>query len=507
MSDKYRRRFTGFIAFVLMVLLLAGCDKPLQKAKYKAIKTVVGLAGADLSPNPALLASFDPERDEKAKEELGYTIGTQAYLYGVAGLRLENFRYGMSRLFKLAGTINPDRVSDVGEDGMTYNEYAYLKKLPNANMRFGASPNHDTLYGGIFFKLDKEPLVITVPEIKDRYSNLQITNAFFSNDGYINAKGTCSPCLYLLAGPDWKGSVPDAMTVVRTNTNEGYLAIRILIDGPEEYARVNEIQSRFDARPLANYLNPENKISLEPFLEPDDSGDLSVYRRIVEIALRNPTLKEMDNAAWSSFQYIGMFPDRPFDPEQIDPAIKRGMKRAIDTVHDIVAWKVKSRGYKSKTNWRVDLLGGDYGQNYLRRTESVVQGLFLHDPKEALYFLSYHDEKGELLTGENKYRLHFNADQLPPVHEFWSITLYDKSYNIVENPIQRFAIGDRTKGLHYNEDGSLTIYLQSDKADAGASNWLPTPAGDNFRLTFRMYKPKDVMFDPKTLEHYLPPIT
>jgi hypothetical protein len=504
MWRKNHTKILGFAA--LTVLFFLGCDNPVQEIKYKAISTVVKLADADLSPNPAMQTSFDPERDEKAREELGYIIGSQAYLYGISGLRLENFRYGMRQLFKLAGRMNPDRINDVGEDGLIYNEYGYLKKLPNANMRFGASPNQDTLYGGIFYKVDKEPLVFTVPEIKGRYFNLQITDAFFSNDMYLNSKKDTGPYTYLIMGPYWKGRVPENMIPVRLNCNEGYLAVRILVDGPHEYKLGNEIQAGFDAQPFTQYLTPDKPGKKEPIVKPDDSGDLSVYRRIVQIAHRNPPVKKIDQVAWESFQYIGMSLTQPFDPETIDPAIKRGMKRAIDSVHDIVAWKVKSRGYQAKTNWRVDLLGGSYGQNYLRRTESVVQGLFLHDPKEALYFLTYHDKNGELLNGDGNYTLHFQADQLPPVNEFWSITLYDKSYNLVENSIQRFAIGDRTKGLTYNKDGSLTLYLQSEKPESGESNWLPTPAGDNFRLTFRMYKPKEVMFNPETLEHYLPPV-
>ncbi len=451
-------------------------------------------------------ASFDPEKDEKAREELGYVIGSQAYLYGIAGLRLENFRYGMCQLFKLAGKVNPGRISDVGEDGMTYNEYAYLKKLPNANMRFGASPNQDTLYGGIFYKLDQEPLVFTVPEIKDRYFNLQVTDAFFSNDTYLNPRTNGGPSQYLIMGPYWKGEVPGNVIPVRLSTNEGYLAVRILVDGPHEYELVNKIQAGFDTRPLSEYLNPGTRTPL-PISKPDDSGELSVYRRITQIAHRNPPVKDVDRVAWEGFQYIGMSLDQPFDAKGIDPAVKRGMKRAIDAVHDMVAWKVKSRGYKAKTNWRVDLLGGAYGQNYLRRTESVVQGLFLHDPKEALYFLSYHDKAGDLLNGDRKYTLHFKADQLPPVDEFWSITLYDNSYNLVENEINRFAIGDRTKGLNFHKDGSLTLYLQSEEPKTGMSNWLPTPSGKNFRLTFRMYKPRAVMLNPETLEYYLPPLT
>jgi len=247
-------------------------------------------------------------------------------------------------------------------------------------------------------------------------------------------------------------------------------------------------------------------VARESIEKPDESGDLSVYRRIAQIARRNPSIWERDRAAWESFQYIGLYPDKPFDSANIDPAIRRGMQRAIDVTHDIVAWKVKHRGYRSKSNWQVDLLGGSYGLDYLRRTESVIQGLFLHDPAQALYFLTYYDREGNLLNGGRNYVLRFQADQLPPVRAFWSITLYDESYNYIENPIDRYAVSDHTKGLVFDADGSLTIYLQAKEPQHGTSNWLPTPVGKNFRLTFRMYRPKEIMLNPQTLEHYLPPV-
>ena len=47
---------------------------------------------------------------------------------------------------------------------------------------------------------------------------------------------------------------------------------------------------------------------------------------------------------------------------------------------------------------------------------------------------------------------------------------------LVENPINRYSIGDRTPGLQYGADGSLTIYMQKDSPGADKeSNWLPTP--------------------------------
>jgi len=68
-----------------------------------------------------------------------------------------------------------------------------------------------------------------------------------------------------------------------------------------------------------------------------------------------------------------------------------------------------------------------------------------------------------------------------------------KPYRIKEqkghptNPINRYAIGDRTPGLKYNADGSLDIYIQYENPGKDKeSNWLPAPADDKFSLLLRL---------------------
>jgi hypothetical protein len=74
------------------------------------------------------------------------------------------------------------------------------------------------------------------------------------------------------------------------------------------------------------------------------------------------------------------------------------------------------------------------------------------------------------------------------VNAFWSVTLYDTSGFLVDNPIDRYLINDRTD-LHYNEDGSLDLYIQSTEPTdpQQAQNWLPSPPGAAFRLLWRLY--------------------
>jgi hypothetical protein len=68
---------------------------------------------------------------------------------------------------------------------------------------------------------------------------------------------------------------------------------------------------------------------------------------------------------------------------------------------------------------------GVYGNYYLKRATVAMLGLGANQPEDAVYPLNLADSEGRPLDGTHDYVLHFDPAELPPVHAFWSITLYD----------------------------------------------------------------------------------
>ncbi|NIB39246.1 DUF1254 domain-containing protein [Pseudomaricurvus alkylphenolicus] len=461
----------------------------------------------DLSPDKSLRASTDPRRDERAKEELGYSLGMQAYTYGLPSLRFEEFRYGLNRMADAYAKRGMNSFSESSLDGAQFNEIVHVRMLSTPSLKLGITPNNDTMYSSCFYQLKDEPLVLTVPDIQDRYYSVQVVDGNLSNAAYIGTRAThARPGKYALVGPDWQGELPKGMTRIDVPTNEGFFALRILVDGAEDTGTVMALQDQFYVKPLSAEEGQKVVTTREEFPQPVTSGELPDFARIVDFAHRNPPQDAAGKAIWDSFKHIGLSLEQEFDPASLDPAIKRGMKRAIAATKDLIAWKVKYRGHKSQSMWNVDLVGGRYGQDYLARAEGAIQGLVVHSAAEGMYFHTYHDGAGETLNGSNNYTLTFSADHLPPVNAFWSLTGYTDDYNLVENDFRRYSIGDRTQGLTYNADGSLTLYIQSAEPKQGTSNWLPIPEGEMFRLNLRMYMPKPGVLDEASIEHYVPPV-
>ena len=126
------------------------------------------------------------------------------------------------------------------------------------------------------------------------------------------------------------------------------------------------------------------------------------------------------------------------------------------------------------------------------RTRGAVQcmaGIIAHDPEEAIYINTTTDVEGNRLDGGNRYVLNFEGDGLPDVNAFWSLTMYDMTFNLTDNPINRYCIGSLQKGHKFGKDGSLTIHIQHDSPGKDKeTNWLPSPDGEFF-LVFRTYGP------------------
>ena len=120
-----------------------------------------------------------------------------------------------------------------------------------------------------------------------------------------------------------------------------------------------------------------------------------------------------------------------------------------------------------------------YEGDYLLRAIGAMAGWGGNDPIEATYPTAREDVWSTPGRGSS---LPDRFTSLPPARAFWSITMYDTSYDgtagyMVENPINRYLINSTTEGLVFGDNDSLTITIQHEQPldDAEKANWLPAP--------------------------------
>ena len=131
-------------------------------------------------------------------------------------------------------------------------------------------------------------------------------------------------------------------------------------------------------------------------------------------------------------------------------------------------------------------------ENFSNRPHSTL----VNSPNETKYYYQDLDERGARLNGASRYTVTFPKDQTPPVHGFWSLTLYNEHHFFAPNPLKRYSLGTKNKALKLDPDGSLTLYVQADSPGADKeSNWLPAPKDADFSLYVRAYWPKVAVTD------------
>lgn len=405
-------------------------------------------------------------------ENLAYSIGLQAYIYGYPLLVV-------NRTKQLTAPI---------ENGLVLNQFVYKEELANPTDQFIVSPNVDTLYMYAWLDVSEQPVILHVPNTHNRYYTVQLLDAWTNTFANIGRRKTgTAKGRFAIVGPYWKGTLPSEIKRITAPTNTVWALGRILVRGDEDISRVQEFQKQFIFTTLGG-SSPIIKEHRDTILSTTPVEELSAIEFIElinsEMRKNPPPLEEQ--ILFQTFKYIGINPSEATTFQNLNLDILKGVNRAIKDAVTII--KSSNQFVKARNGWLYSDIIGIYDADFLVRAAIAYSGLGANVKEEAMYQRSFIDDMGEELTGKQKYILHFEKDHLPKVEAFWSVTVYNADFNLVENILHRYAIGDQTKGLIYNENGSLDIYMQHEMPKGKGSNWLPVPKG-NFNLVMRFYQP------------------
>jgi len=159
-------------------------------------------------------------------------------------------------------------------------------------------------------------------------------------------------------------------------------------------------------------------------------------------------------------------------------------------------FEFRNYGRQLPHHWSSIVNEAAFGTDYFTRTAVAKSNIFVNAPKETKYFYQDLDGDGGRLNGANKYVVTFAAGQTPPVNGFWSLTLYNQHHFFEPNDLKRYSLGTKNRQMKHNDDGSLTIYVQSDAPDESKrDNWLPSPKNGDFSLYVRTYWPRPEVTD------------
>ncbi|WP_332682175.1 DUF1254 domain-containing protein [Bosea sp. (in: a-proteobacteria)] len=379
------------------------------------------------------------------------------------------------------------------------NQFGHMRQFPDAYFTIVVRPNADTLYSSLGYDVTKEPLVISVPASGDRYyllPFLDMSSDIFTVPG-TRTRGNGAQT-FAIVGPNWQGRLPTGVKEYRSPTGLGLLIGRTQTNGKADYEAVRAFQDGMAAVPLSAYgksytppkgtVNPKQDMSAPP--DQIDKMDAAIFfAKFAELMKANPPHAN-DHPILDRMRRIGIEPGKSFAlasaPKDVQDALNAAPAVALPAIKG--AW---SKAGTLANGWRTNMTAiGTYGTDYLHRAGVAYGGYGANAIEDALYPTAFADSEGKPFSSDKRYVLHFAKDQIPPVRAFWSLTMYDERQLFTENPIDRYAIGDRDK-LVFNADGSLDLIIQSDSPGKDKeANWLPAPKSGTFTMNLRLYWPK-----------------
>lgn len=375
----------------------------------------------------------------------------------------------------------------------TMNEFIHSAVISTPKTTFIPAPNNDTTYSRAWLDLRDEPVIIETPDTHQRYYSIQLTDLFTNVADNLGKRlyGT-EHHYFAIIGPTWRGDLPEDVIPIHCDTTLALAFLRILINGENDLETVKDLQSHFIIKPLSEFVSgiKSDKDLTSELPEYKVGNYYEFFETLNNVLALTPMLKQ-DEKIILDIKSIGVGP-------MGDLAILRGIPEVIVNDACISAREIIDQGgmhFGEEINhWRIARKNiGVYGTDYMQRSVVWFKGALANSPEESLYPSTFKDAQGNLLTGVNNYRIHFDKDQLPPVSQFWSLTMYRFSDALlIDNEINRYSIGDRTKGLHFDEEGGLTLYIQhlAPTNSVEKANWLPSPK-ESFYMTLRLYGPSE----------------
>lgn len=415
-------------------------------------------------------------------------IAQQAYIWGYPMVNQFNRRATITKAPypALNGGMVP--VAPMGQLSMLTD---YIKPAET----FVTCPNQDVVYGLGFFELDKEPVVIQVPDFGDRFWVYAIYDARTDQIANLGKPYDSKPGFYLLVGPNWQGKTPKGIEgVIRSSTEMANVIPRVQMDDTQAdraaiQAPVREVMtyplSQFDGKMKSyDYANipsigekPNPSAGETKWVIPDKFFDQ------LDNVLTKVAPLPGEEALYAQFRHL-------VDAGKQDPKVRQWMNEAAEqTDKTVIAdfFKWENNGVPAGNGWNRSKNNAQFGVDYYNRTGTSKSNMFDNKPDETQYFYTDYDAGKVQLDGAHSYQVTFAKGQLPPVKGFWSLTLYNSKHLFSPNELNRYSLGTKNKDLKLNPDGSLTIHV-SRKAPAKAelNNWLPAPEG-HFSLYIRAY--------------------
>lgn len=326
--------------------------------------------------------------------------------------------------------------------------------------------------------------IVTLPVIKGRYYTVQVLNGWGETVVNINERtypkhpaGDFALCMKGGA----KAFLPKGTQRIDLPGRKSRVLIRIELGA--DPAEAVKLQKQITMKP-AGSARAEPPVPITVFFN-DQLPRVEAFNRVDALLASEPDINPGMSPLQAHARAIAKAARNVEELKRIDDVIlKRAIPQFMAGLQQIG---------KTRNGWHRPARTGDYGSDYLSRSMANFADIWANGGRETVYYRTDADGKGQKLDGSSVYTLTFPKGQPQGLARyFWSVVAVDPvAFKVIDNPLKRHLLNNRS-GLQTSQDGSVTLYFAAKQpGDAPQQNWLPTPAGKNYILTFRFYGPGD----------------
>lgn len=351
------------------------------------------------------------------------------------------------------------------------NQFTHYRSFPDADSREVVRFNFDTLYSMAWLDVRAEPVVLSLPDTNGRYHLMPMLDMWTDVFAVPGSRTTGNQGGdFAIASADWTGELPDGVELIRAPTPLLWILGRTQTDGPQDYPSVHQLQDSYRLTPLSQWgkeYTPPSGLPVDPDVDNHTAPQTQVNRltgvelltRFAELLKTIPTHAN-DYPIVHRMRALGIEPGQDFRADQLGKGaadlINSAAREAFQDMQQVVATASLGVAFNG-WNWEPNLIG-TYGTAYRHRAVIAWAGLGANLPEDATYPNGFVDSEGRPLSGEHRYVLRFEGDQLPPADAFWSLTIYDKDGFQIPNPLGRFALSSHNQ-MKFGADGAIDLSL------------------------------------------------
>jgi hypothetical protein len=376
------------------------------------------------------------------------------------------------------------------------------------------TPNPDVIYAMPFFDLSKAgPMVIEIPPAGEEGS---ITGTIMDcwqaplEDVGPAGKDAGAGGKYVVLPPGYSGSVPDGSLPLPSTNLEGYALLRSIprSRSDQDVARAVAYAKRIAFYPLDQSAAPPPTVFVDAIDVLFDSTipyDIRFFQSLDRIVQHEPWL-DRDKAMIDVLRTIGIEKGKAFRPEadtrallgaaalEAHESLDARFEASLKPFYESARWCVPlpeelgetaPTGYEKTDAYSIDARGVAVSYSF-----STVK----NPGAGQAYLLTIADADGNPFDGSNAYRLLVPPDA--PVRQYWSAVAYDRVTHALMRNIERPSRSSLTPELARERDGSVELVFAPIAPNEDA-NWVPTSAGEQFEVLFRLYGPEQPFFEKR----------